>query len=55
MKKRMIAFMMAVAMLLGCVCDVSVVSAAEENSEKYYLRRIWNYGAGSEPEYCVPR
>ncbi len=38
MKKRMIAFMMAVAMLLGCVCDVSVVSAAEENSEKYYLR-----------------
>ena len=29
MKKRMIAFMMAVAMLLGCVCDVSVVSAAE--------------------------
>ena len=23
--------------------------------EKYYLRRIWNYGVGSESEYCVPR
>ncbi len=38
MKKRMIAFMMTLAMLLGCVCDVSVVSAAEGNSEKYFLR-----------------
>ena len=38
MKRRMIAFMMAIAMLLGCVGDLSVVSAAEGNSERYYLR-----------------
>ena len=38
MGKRVIAVMMTIAMLLGCVCDLSVVSAAESNSERYYLR-----------------